>query len=69
MRVMKKIRKHITLYEKIISNKISSISFDQITLGDSLAKELNLKIGDEIKIAIPKTDKTLLRSTFQDLKL
>ncbi len=48
------------LYEKIISNKISSISFDQIIIGDSLAKELNLKIGEQIKIAIPKTDKSLL---------
>ena len=48
------------LYEKIISNKIYSISFDQIIIGDSLAKELNLKIGEQIKIAIPKTDKSLL---------
>ena len=48
------------LYEKIISNKISTISFDQIIIGDSLAKELNLKIGAQIKIAIPKTDKSLL---------
>ena len=48
------------LYEKIISNKISTISFDQIIIGDSLAKELNLKIGEQIKIAIPKTDKSLL---------
>ena len=48
------------LYHKIISKKISSINFDQIIIGDALAKELNLKIGDQLKIAIPKTDKSLL---------
>ena len=31
-----------------------------ILIGDSLAEELNVYIGDSIKIAIPKTDKTIL---------
>ncbi len=48
------------LYKNIITKKISSIKFDQIIIGDALAKELNLKIGDQIKIAIPKTDKSIL---------
>ena len=50
------------LYDKIITKKLSSINFDNIVIGDALAKELNLKIGDQIKIAIPKTDKSLLGS-------
>ena len=50
------------LYDKIITKKLSSINFDNIVIGDALAKELNLKIGDKIKIAIPKTDKSLLGS-------
>ncbi len=48
------------LNEKLISKKISSVNFDKIIIGDALAKELNLKIGDSIKLAIPKTDKSIL---------
>ena len=48
------------LYDKIITEKLSSINFDEIIIGDALAKELKLKIGDKIKLAIPKTDKSLL---------
>ena len=48
------------LYKRIITKKISEISFNKIIIGDALAKELNLQIGDEIKIAIPKTDNSLL---------
>ena len=48
------------LYNKIISKKLSSINFDQIIIGDALAKELKLQIGDKLKLAIPKTDKSLL---------
>jgi len=48
------------LYNKIITKKLSSINFNQIVIGDALAKELNLKIGDKLKLAIPKTDKSLL---------
>ncbi len=48
------------LYNKIITKKFSSINFNQIVIGDALAKELKLKIGDQLKIAIPKTDKSLL---------
>jgi lipoprotein-releasing system permease protein len=48
------------LYNKMITKKLSSINFDQIIIGDALAKELNLQIGDKLKLAIPKTDKSLL---------
>ena len=48
------------LYDKIISKKISKIGFDKIIVGDALANKLNLKLGDQLKIAIPKTDKSLL---------
>ena len=32
----------------------------EILIGDSLANEMNLNLGDKVKIAIPKTDKTIL---------
>jgi lipoprotein-releasing system permease protein len=48
------------LFDKIISKKISLIKFDRIVIGDALANKLNLKVGDQLKIAIPKTNKTLL---------
>ena len=48
------------LYNKIITKKLTSINFNQIIIGDALAKELNLQIGGKLKLAIPKTDKSLL---------
>ncbi len=39
---------------------ISNSSADEIIIGDSLANNLNVSVGDNIKIAIPKTDKTIL---------
>ena len=48
------------LYDKIITKKLSSINFNHIIIGDALAKELKLQIGDKLKLAIPKTDKSLL---------
>ena len=48
------------LYNKIITKKLNSINFNQIIIGDALAKELNLQIGGKLKLAIPKTDKSLL---------
>ena len=48
------------LYNKIITKKLSSINFNQIIIGDAMAKELNLQIGGKLKLAIPKTDKSLL---------
>lgn len=48
------------LYNKIITKKLSIINFDKIVIGDALANKLNIKVGDQLKIAIPKTDKSLL---------
>ena len=48
------------LYDQIITKKLTSINFNQIIIGDALAKELKLQIGDKLKLAIPKTDKSLL---------
>ena len=71
MRSYKEISSEHYLYESIITKKLSSIEFDKIVIGDALAKELNLKIGDKIKIAIPKTDTSLLGSIprFKTLKI
>mgnify|MGYP001415969957 CR=1 FL=1 len=71
MRSYKEISSEHYLYERIITKKLSSIEFDKIVIGDALAKELNLKIGDKIKIAIPKTDTSLLGSIprFKTLKI
>ena len=48
------------LYDQIITKKLNSINFNQIIIGDALAKDLKLQIGDKLKLAIPKTDKSLL---------
>ena len=59
IRAYQEISKKHYLYDNIISEKLSNIRFDKIVIGDALAKELNLTIGDQLKIAIPKTDKSL----------
>ena len=48
------------LYDQIITKKLNSINFNQIIIGDALAKDLKLQIGDKLKLAIPKSDKSLL---------
>ena len=71
LRAYKEISTEHYLYESLITEQISIIDFNTIIIGDALAKELNLKIGDEIKIAIPKTDTTLLGNIprFKTLKV
>ena len=46
------------IYNKIRQGKLFS-NKNEIIIGYALAKNLGLKIGDKIKIAIPKTDKTI----------
>ena len=46
------------IYNKIQKGKLFS-NKNEIIIGYALAKNLRLKIGDKIKIAIPKTDKTI----------
>ena len=44
---------------KIISGNIYNNDSNEILIGEILAKSLGVKINDKIKIAIPKTDKTI----------
>ncbi|MDC0037752.1 lipoprotein-releasing ABC transporter permease subunit [Alphaproteobacteria bacterium] len=46
------------IYSKIKHGKLFS-NKNEIIIGYALAKNLGLKIGDKVKIAIPKTDKTI----------
>ena len=48
------------LFNSIIKGTLIKNPKDQILIGDSLANQINVKVGDKIKIAIPKTDKTIL---------
>ena len=48
------------LYNSIKNGSLIKNSKKEILIGDSLANELNVGVGDKIKIAIPKTDKTIL---------
>ncbi len=48
------------LYNSIIHGSLIQNPKNEILIGDSLANEINLTIGDKIKIAIPKSDKTIL---------
>ena len=48
------------LYEKIIKGKIFVDNMNDVVIGYALANYLDLDIGDKIKLAIPKTDKTIL---------
>ena len=46
-------------YSKIEYGKIFKNESDEILIGMNLANILNVKVNDRIKIAIPKTDKTI----------
>jgi len=48
------------LYHSIIDGKLISNSNNHVVIGDSLAKSINVQVGDKIKIAIPKSDNTIL---------
>ncbi len=47
------------LYNSIIKGSLARDDQD-VLIGDSLAKAMGVNVGDKIKIAIPKTDKTIL---------
>ena len=59
------------LYNSIIRGEIDNNKFDSIFIGDSLAASLDVSVGDKIKIAIPKADKTILGNIprFKTLKI
>ena len=46
-------------YNKIVEGKIFGKNINDIVIGYSLANSFKLKIGDKIKIAIPKSDQTI----------
>ena len=48
------------LYDAIIKGELIRDYSNEVIIGDSLANILNVTVGDKIKIAIPKTDKTIL---------
>ena len=48
------------LYNSITHGKLSKNSTNEVIIGDSLARSMNIKLGDKIKIAIPKSDNTIL---------
>ncbi len=48
------------LFNSIINGNLIKNSENEILIGDSLASQMNVFVGDKIKIAIPKTDKTIL---------
>ena len=47
------------LNNKIIKGKIFSNNSNDILIGYALANRLGLVVGEKVKIAIPKTDKTI----------
>jgi len=48
------------LHNKIIKGNLFGNNLNNIVIGYALADRLGVSIGDKIKIAIPKTDKTIL---------
>jgi len=48
------------LYKSISEGKLVNDSTNHVIIGDSLAKTINAKVGDKIKIAIPKSDNSIL---------
>ena len=48
------------LFNSIKKGSLIKNPKNEILIGDSLANEMNVTVGDIVKIAIPKTDKTIL---------
>ncbi len=48
------------LLNSLIEGSVISDKNSEVIIGDSLASSLNVEIGDKIKIAIPKSDNTIL---------
>jgi len=54
------LNKYHFLTNNIVKGKLFGKNLNDIVIGYVLANKFNLSIGDKIKIAIPKTDKTIL---------
>ncbi|MBI04807.1 MAG: lipoprotein-releasing system transmembrane subunit LolC [Pelagibacteraceae bacterium] len=61
IRAYEDIYKNVYLKNSLLKGKIKLL-FSDVIIGDSLANYLNVKIGDKIKIAIPKSDSTIFGS-------
>ena len=59
------------LHNKIVKGNLFNNNFNEIIIGDSIANLLKVSVGDELKIAIPKTDNTILGNIprFKTLKI
>lgn len=59
------------LFNNIVDGKIFLKNSDQVVIGYALADKFSLNVNDEIKIAIPKTDKTIFGNIprFKTLKI
>ncbi len=59
------------IYDSIIDGFLTNNIKDGVIIGDSLAKQMDVSVGDKIKVAIPKTDKTILGNIprFKTLKI
>ena len=59
------------LRKKIVKGSIFQDNLQDVVIGYALANQLNLDIGDKIKLAIPKTDKTIFGNIprFKTLKI
>ena len=59
------------LFNSIIEGNFFNNKTNEIIIGDSFASSINVKVGDQIKLAIPKSDKTILGSIprFKTLKI
>ena len=53
------LKQKVNFYEKIEYGKIFNNNSDEILIGKNLANILNVNVKDKVKIAIPKTDKTI----------
>ena len=67
----KRIKNKKLLVDSIIKGKIFSDNFEDIIIGYALSNSMNLDVGDKIKIAIPKSDKTIFGNIprFKTLKI
>ena len=71
IRGYKKINDDHYLHNQIVEGNLFNNNFNEIIIGDSIANLLKVSVGDELKVAIPKTDNTILGNIprFKTLKI
>jgi len=67
----KDINENHFLFSNIVAGNIFNQNSSEIIIGYALANKLNLNVGDKVRIAIPKTDKTIFGNIprFKTLKI